>query len=61
MDTMHSHLEEALPHAFQLILALMNYERTVADFGRCNGSVKMMFGVPYVVSELFLSFFFIFV
>ena len=31
-----------------MILALMNYERTVADFGKCDQSVRMMFGVPYV-------------
>jgi hypothetical protein len=30
----------SLPHAYQMILALMNYERTVADFGRCEVSTS---------------------
>lgn len=48
VDTMQSHLEIVLPHAYQMILALMNYERTVADFGKCEGAVHLMFGIPFV-------------
>ena len=50
VDTMQSHLEVALPHAYQMILALMNYERTVADFGKCERPVKLPFHIPYVGS-----------
>ncbi len=38
MNTVHA---GSLPHAYQMILSLMNYERTVADFGRCEGSVRL--------------------
>jgi hypothetical protein len=46
VDTMQSHLEIVLPHAYKMVLALMNYERTVSDFGKCDRPVKMPFGIP---------------
>ncbi len=46
VDTMDAHLEKVLPHAYQMVVALMNYERTVSDFGKCQRPVKMPFGVP---------------
>lgn len=50
VDTMQRHLEGSLPHAYVMILALMNYERTVNDFGRCETPAKVAFGIPFVGS-----------
>jgi len=50
VDTMQSHLELALPRAYQTVLALMNYERTISDFGKCERPVRMPFGIAYVGS-----------
>ena len=48
VDTMDTHLEESLAHAYQVILALMNYERTVADFGKCEKGLRLPFNIPFV-------------
>ncbi len=50
VDTMQADLEVSLPQAYQAVLALMNYERTVSDFGKCERPLRMPFGIPYVGS-----------
>lgn len=37
-----------LPFAYQIIAALMNYERTVNDFGHCRGHAKNEYGISFV-------------
>jgi hypothetical protein len=47
-DTKDHTLDAVLPFAYQIIAALMNYERTVNDFGHCKGHAKNEYGVGYV-------------
>ncbi len=34
--------------AYQILAILMNYERTVKDFGHCGSNGKNDYGFPYV-------------
>jgi len=47
-DTKDNPLTDVLPYAYQITAALMNYERTVADFGHCPGHANNEFGVAWV-------------
>jgi hypothetical protein len=40
-DTEENTFEKMLPYAYQVVLVLMNYRRTVEDFGRCGGNNKV--------------------
>ena len=48
VDTMDKTYEKVLPDVFATMLALANYERTVADFGHCPGHVKLLANIPNV-------------
>ena len=47
-DTKDHTLTKILPFAYQIIAALMNYERTVNDFGHCNGHASNEFGISFI-------------
>ena len=47
-DTKDHPLTAVLPFAYQIIAALMNYERTVNDFGHCRGHGTNEYNVAFV-------------
>jgi hypothetical protein len=49
-DTLDITFNEAVPRAYQTMSALMNYIRTVQDFGKCGGKAKggNQYGIPYI-------------
>ena len=47
-DTKDHPLTSVLPFAYQIMAALMNYERTVNDFGGCHGHAKNEFGLSFI-------------
>ena len=47
-DSMDKTYDKFAPHMYQTILAFMNYERTLKDFGRCFGHQRVRYGVPFV-------------
>jgi len=49
-DTQDSTFDDHVPLAYQTMSALMNYIRTVQDFGKCNGRAKggNPYGIPYI-------------
>ena len=44
-DSMDEDFEKKVPFTYQVVLALMNYKRTVADFGKCGGDFEAKYGV----------------
>eukprot|EP00009_Paramoeba_aestuarina_P001390 CAMPEP_0201511618 /NCGR_PEP_ID=MMETSP0161_2-20130828/4035_1 /ASSEMBLY_ACC=CAM_ASM_000251 /TAXON_ID=180227 /ORGANISM="Neoparamoeba aestuarina, Strain SoJaBio B1-5/56/2" /LENGTH=149 /DNA_ID=CAMNT_0047907173 /DNA_START=782 /DNA_END=1231 /DNA_ORIENTATION=- len=46
-DSMDNTLDKDASNLYQVILAFMNYERTIKDFGRCSKHVPGM-AAPYV-------------
>ena len=49
-DSMHYNLDAVLPYAYQIILSLMNYKRSLEDFGHCGPSANIRYGVPSIGS-----------
>eukprot|EP00802_Teleaulax_amphioxeia_P005385 Tamp_05389.p1 GENE.Tamp_05389~~Tamp_05389.p1 ORF type:complete len:825 (-),score=116.94 Tamp_05389:513-2654(-) len=49
-DTQDTTFNEAVPRAYQTMSALMNYIRTVQDFGKCGARAKggNQYGIPYI-------------
>lgn len=49
-DTKDKTFDAEVARAYQTMSALMNYIRTVKDFGRCEGKAKggNQYGIPYV-------------
>eukprot|EP00039_Didymoeca_costata_P022258 m.4110 g.4110 ORF g.4110 m.4110 type:complete len:1510 (-) comp2904_c0_seq1:33-4562(-) len=47
-DTKDKPLTKIVPFAYQIMAALMNYERTVNDFGHCNGHAKNDYGFSFI-------------
>lgn len=47
-DTKDNTLTKVLPFAYQIMAALMNYERTVNDFGHCTGHARNEFGLSFI-------------
>eukprot|EP01137_Pigoraptor_chileana_P020142 Opistho-2@82119 len=49
-DTRDRTFDKIVPLAYQVIAILMNYERTVKDFGRCKGKAGTEYGFSYISS-----------
>ncbi|XP_070556270.1 uncharacterized protein [Ptychodera flava] len=47
-DTKDLTLTHMVPAAYQVMSMLMNYERTVRDFGRCNSQSSNPYNFPYI-------------
>eukprot|EP00960_Hanusia_phi_P052342 761404-Hanusia_phi.AAC.9 len=49
-DTQDQKFDQLLPLAYQTMSALMNYIRTVQDFGKCRGKARggNAYGIPYI-------------
>ena len=47
-DTMDSTFDHVLPHGYQILLALMNFKRTVEDFGKCKSKGEVLYNFPYL-------------
>jgi len=47
-DTMDNTFDRFTPHAYQLILAMINYKRALEDFNRCSSDASTKYGVPHV-------------
>jgi hypothetical protein len=47
-DTMDVNFDNYLPFTYKVVLALMNYKRTLDDFGKCGGNFAAKYGVNYV-------------
>ena len=41
-DTEDQHFEKMVPYAYQILLALMNYKRTLQDFDRCGTTLRFL-------------------
>ena len=47
-DTKTMTFDKVIPSAFRVMEVLMNYKRTVQDFGKCSTKAKVLYGLPYV-------------
>jgi len=49
-DTQDKTFDDAVPRAYQTMSALMNYIRTVQDFGKCGGKARggNQYGIPFI-------------
>jgi len=47
-DTEDKHYNDLIPYTYQVILALMNYKRTIQDFGKCGPNYQVTYNFPYV-------------
>ncbi|XP_077991501.1 uncharacterized protein LOC144445732 [Glandiceps talaboti] len=47
-DTKDFTLTKMVPAAYQIMSMLMNYERTVRDFGRCNSQSSNPYNFPFI-------------
>ena len=49
-DTLDKTFNDAVPRAYQTMSALMNYIRTVQDFGKCGPKSRggNQYGIPYI-------------
>ncbi|XP_062506504.1 uncharacterized protein LOC134183072 [Corticium candelabrum] len=47
-DTKDFTFNKMVPAAYQVMSMLMNYQRTIQDFGHCNGNARNEYGFPYI-------------